>query len=98
MSMMKLIIENESVEDVMMLFALTASYRSLDRMYTDYKFEVVARRELLFTYKRLISEGKLMENEEGKTIKGPNWVAPDFVKTGKYDAIYEEYLREKSNK
>jgi hypothetical protein len=89
MSMMKLIIENESVEDVLMVFALTASYPSLDRMYTDYKFEAIANQDVWFTLQRLINEGKLSEGHNGKIIKGPNWTAPDFVKSGKYDSAYK---------
>lgn len=96
MTMMKLIIENESIEDVLMVFSLTASYPSLDRMYTDYKFEAIANQRVWITLQRLIQEGKLSKDNKGKTIKGPNWVAPEFVRIGKYDAIYEEYIREKS--
>ncbi|PHM75450.1 hypothetical protein [Xenorhabdus cabanillasii] len=98
MSMMKLIIENEPVEDILMLFALTASFPSLDRMYTYYKFEAIANQDICVILQMIVYKGKLSEGDSGKTIKGPNWVAPDFVKTGKYDAIYEEYLKRKSEK
>ena len=57
------IYQNESVEDVLLYFALRTSYPWIDRMYVRYKFEVAAERELLFTCQRLVKEGKLMEKK-----------------------------------
>lgn len=54
-------------------------------MYVKYRFDVVANRELLFTYQRLIKEGKLAEDDKGYTLKGPNWKEPKFLTDKKYD-------------
>lgn len=35
------IYKNESVEDVLLHFALRTPYPSIDRMYVNYKFEVI---------------------------------------------------------
>jgi hypothetical protein len=53
------IYKNESVEDVLLHFALRAPYPSIDRMYVNYKFEVIEHGELLRTHQRLFDEGKL---------------------------------------
>ncbi|EKI3688180.1 immunity protein, partial [Salmonella enterica] len=53
------IYKNESVEDVLLHFALRTPYQTIDRMYVNYKFEVVANGELLKTHQKLFKEGKL---------------------------------------
>ena len=55
-------------------------------MYVKYRFDVVANRELLFTYQRLIKEGKLAEDDKGHALKGPIWKEPKFLTDKKYDA------------
>lgn len=82
---MEKIIKNETVEDVLLAFAPNTAYQGIDRMYIRYRFDVVADRRLLFTYQRLIKEGKLVEDEKGHTFKGPNWKEPKFVTDKKYD-------------
>ncbi|PHM36940.1 immunity protein [Xenorhabdus mauleonii] len=89
MNYIKKIIETESVEDALMYLSLKKSYQTIDLLYVQYRFEVIAEGILLSTYMKLLQGDKLVQNENGKTIKGSNWVAPDFVKTGKYDAIDE---------
>lgn len=59
----KSMIENESVEDVVLRMALTSSYQGLDRLYVRYKFEVVAEGLLIRTFSKLVAEGKLAEND-----------------------------------
>lgn len=81
------IYKNESVEDVLLHFAPRTPYPSIDRMYVRYKFEVVASRELLLTYKRLLKEGKLIENEKPLPVKGPNWKSPKFATDKKYGIV-----------
>jgi len=78
------IIRNESVEDVLLYFALRTSYPSIDRMYVKYKFEVISSRELMLTHQRLIEEGKLLKTGKPLPEKGPNWKEPEFVKQKKY--------------
>lgn len=79
------IYKNESVEDVLLYFSPQTPYPGIDRMYVKYNFEVVARRELLFTYEKLLREGKLSESSnELLPLKGPNWKEPKFVTEKKY--------------
>ncbi|MDK2353118.1 immunity protein [Pseudomonas paraeruginosa] len=81
------IYKNESVEDVLLYFAPRTPYPSIDRMYVNYKFEVVANGRLLKTYQRLVREGKLLENEKPLPEKGPNWKEPKFVTEKKYGIV-----------
>lgn len=78
------IYKNENIEDVLLHFAPRMPYQNIDRMYVNYKFEVIANGLLLKTYQRLIEEKKLLTN--GTTIpdKGPNWTEPKFVTEKKY--------------
>jgi len=78
------IYKNESVEDVLLHFAPRTPYPSIDRMYVNYKFEVVAHGELLKTHQRLITEGKLLKTGKPLPEKGPNWKEPKFVTEKKY--------------
>nr|WP_024966736.1 hypothetical protein [Pantoea sp. IMH] len=80
----KKMIENESVEDVLLFFAPKRSYPDIDRIYVRYSFEVAAKRELLISFQRLIKEGKLAKNEKGHAIKGPYWQEPVFVTEKRY--------------
>ncbi|EHX7012414.1 immunity protein [Salmonella enterica subsp. enterica serovar Concord] len=84
MSQIENIIKNESVEDVLLHFAPRTSYPGIDRMYVNYKFQVIENGELLSTYQRLVKEGKLAKDDKGHTLKGPNWKAPAFVTEKKY--------------
>ncbi|HGJ5904917.1 MAG TPA: immunity protein [Arsenophonus apicola] len=78
------IYKNESVEDVLLYFALRTPYPTIDRMYTNYKFDVISNGILLRTYLRLIREKKLVEGEKYLAEKGPNWKEPKFVTEKKY--------------
>ncbi|PHM35618.1 immunity protein [Xenorhabdus mauleonii] len=84
MSCIKKIIENESVEDALLYLSLKKSYQTIDLLYVQYRFEIIAEGILLSTYMKLLQDGKLVQNEKGKTIKGPNWREPDFIKNKKY--------------
>ena len=77
-------IENESVEDVVLFLALRLDYTRIDNWFVRYKFEVIAEGLLIRTFYKLIAEGKLAENEKGEVFKGPNWEAPRFVIEEKY--------------
>lgn len=78
------IFKNESVEDVLLHFAPRTPYPSIDRMYVNYKFDIVADGILLNTYQRLISEGKLLEKGCDLPERGPKWNEPKFVTERKY--------------
>lgn len=81
---LKSIYQNESVEDVVLHFAPQTPYHCIDRMYVNYKFEVIGKGLLLRTYMRLVREGMLIENEKPLPEKGPNWKEPAFVTEKKY--------------
>ncbi|WP_158783764.1 immunity protein [Pantoea sp. BAV 3049] len=78
-------IENESVEDVLLFLAPLTSYPGIDRLYERYNFEAVASCLLLRTHGKLIEEEKRSENDKGMAIMGPNWRAPSFMIEKKYN-------------
>jgi hypothetical protein len=77
-------VENESVEDVLLFLAPIRSFPSIDNIFVRYKFEVVKKALLYPAYANLLKEGKFIEDEKGHTHKGPNWKAPKFVVEKKY--------------
>ncbi|MGF6129453.1 hypothetical protein QF019_004681 [Pseudomonas frederiksbergensis] len=84
MSLVEQIVKNETVEDVLSVFALSSGIPSLDRMFGRYRYEVIASGELLRTYARLFEEGVLANGEGPIAVKGPNWKAPPFVTEQRY--------------
>ncbi len=62
MTDLKKIIENENLEDVLTVFALTFDYRKLDFLYTHSKFDVISKGQLLVKYNELFSKGILADN------------------------------------
>jgi hypothetical protein len=83
-SIVEQIVKNETVEDVLTVFALGSAIPSLDRMFGRYRYEVIESGELLKTYARLFEEGVLANGEGPVAIKGPNWKAPKFMTENKY--------------
>ncbi|CAK9890487.1 MULTISPECIES: hypothetical protein [Pseudomonas] len=84
MSTIKDIILNESVVDVLTALLPGSSIQNVDRMYVNYKFDVIASGELVNTYNKLLADGVFATGENGRTIKGPKWKAPGFVTSKKY--------------
>lgn len=84
MSIVEQIVKNESVEDVLTVFALGSAIPSLDRMFGRYRYEVVASGELLETYARLFEQGVLANGDGPVAVKGPNWRAPKFMTDNTY--------------
>jgi len=84
MSIVEEIVKNESVEDVLTVFALDSGIPSLDRMFGRYRHEVIASGEFLRTYRRLFEEGILSAGDNIVAVKGPNWKAPKFVIEKRY--------------
>jgi hypothetical protein len=84
MSVAEHIVKNESVEDVLTVFALGLAIPSLDRMFGRYRYEVIASGELLKTYARLFEQGVLANGSGPIAVKGPNWRAPKFMIDNKY--------------
>jgi hypothetical protein len=84
MSTVEQIIKNEPVEDVVSVFALFRTASALNRMYGCFRQEAILNGELVKAYNLLFKEGVLMSDENGKTVKGPNWKAPDFFIEKRY--------------
>ena len=84
MSIVEQIVKNESVEEVLTVFALGSAIPSLDRMFGRYRYEVVASGELLETYARLFEQGVLANGDGPVAVKGPNWRAPKFITDNTY--------------
>ncbi|MGZ9666463.1 immunity protein [Pseudomonas monsensis] len=84
MSIVEQIVKNESVEDVLTVFALGSAIPSLDRMFGRYRSEVIASGELLETYARLFERGILANGSGPVAVKGPNWRAPRFMTDNTY--------------
>ncbi|MFW0699786.1 immunity protein [Pantoea sp. R13S299] len=80
---LKEIIENESVEDVVTFLGPTSDYSKLDRLYAYNRFDVISSGELSSAYDDLLKKG-VLQDQNGKVIKGPNWKAPAFVTEKKY--------------
>lgn len=53
-------------------------------MYVQYNFDVVGKDQLYPALAKLLREGKLVKDDKGHTLKGPNWKAPAFVTEKKY--------------
>ncbi|WP_199637954.1 immunity protein [Serratia sp. PAMC26656] len=80
---LKEIVKNESVEDVLTFLGPTSDYRKLDRLFTYNKIEVITSGELSARYDDLLKRG-VLQDQNGKVVKGPNWKAPQFVTEKKY--------------
>ncbi|HGM6700008.1 TPA: immunity protein [Serratia marcescens] len=80
---LKDIAKNESVEDVLTFLGPTADYRKLDRLYTYNRFDAISSGELSSTYDALFQKG-VLQDQNGKVVKGPNWKEPKFVTEKKY--------------
>ncbi|ELP1298565.1 TPA: immunity protein [Pseudomonas aeruginosa] len=86
MMLLQDIVKNEDVEDVVTFLGLTSDYRKLDRLYTYSKPDVVISGELSEKYDELFRKG-VLEEKNGKVIKGPNWKEPKFVTEKKYGIV-----------
>ncbi|AHY05456.1 immunity protein [Serratia plymuthica] len=80
---LKEIIKNESVEDVLTFLGPTSDYRKLDILFTYNKIEVITSGELSARYDDLLKRG-VLQDQNGKVVKGPNWTPPKFVTEKKY--------------
>lgn len=84
MSYLEDVIINEPIADVLTAFIPRVPYQTIDRLYVQFKFEVIANGELIKVYKQLFKDGVFVKNEKGLPMKGPNWSVPDFVTLNKY--------------
>jgi len=85
MKVIEKIIENETVEDILTVFALNSAIPTLDRMFARYRYEVIKSGELLKTYEKLFEVGVLTNGDGPIAIKGPNWKAPKFLTEKRYE-------------
>lgn len=86
MNTIKDIVVNETVTDVVTALMPGSSLPRLDRLYTEYRFDVIASGELVSVYNNLFEKGVLVKGAGGHTEKGPNWKPPRFVTEKKYKA------------
>ncbi|WP_025109418.1 hypothetical protein [Pseudomonas sp. H1h] len=85
MNTVEKIIRNEPVSEVISLFALMWPAMRIDNMYGRYRTEVISEGILMDTYNSLFKNGVLSIDANGKTVKGPNWIAPTFVTEKRYE-------------
>jgi hypothetical protein len=85
MNTIEKIIRNEPLADVISLFALGFHLMRIDQMYARHRKDKIPHNVFIDTYKSLIREGVLSHDENGKTIKGPNWTPPAFMTEKRYD-------------
>lgn len=84
MNTIEQIVKNEPLVDIVTAFGIGLAYPSLDRMFSKYRFEVIADGELLRVYTELFQKGVLANGEGPIALKGPNWKAPQFVREKRY--------------
>lgn len=66
-------------------FALCFHTMRIDQMYAQYCQDTITHRVFIDTYQSLFRKGVLSYDENGKTIKGPNWTPPAFMTDKRYD-------------
>ncbi|VVN26057.1 hypothetical protein PS862_05481 [Pseudomonas fluorescens] len=84
MNTIEKIVQNESLDDVVAVFALIKATPDLDMMIRRYNREALKYGELESAYTRLIEAGVLTNGDKGLAAKGPNWKAPKFVIEKRY--------------
>lgn len=84
MSTVEQIVKNESLEEIVTVFALLKANPHLDMLIRRHNPELIQHGELEKTYTKLFEAGILESGEKGLCIKGPNWKAPKFVTEKRY--------------
>ncbi|WP_448106356.1 hypothetical protein [Pseudomonas azerbaijanoccidentalis] len=84
MNTIEQIVKNEPLDDIVTVFSLFKAAPHLDMMIGQYNPSSIRHGELQKSYARLFENGVLARGENGFTIKGPNWKAPDFFKEKRY--------------
>ncbi|SDS35797.1 hypothetical protein SAMN05216579_0599 [Pseudomonas granadensis] len=72
------IIKNEPMADVISFLALSFHPMRIDRMYSRH-CNNIPHSVFVDTYNSLFTNGVLCNDENGNTIKGPNWTTPAFL-------------------
>jgi hypothetical protein len=85
MNTIEQIVKNESLDDIVTVFALLKPTPHLDMMIRRYNRETLKEYGALENaYARLFTAGVLANGDKGLAIKGPNWKAPQFVIEKRY--------------
>jgi len=85
MSPVEMIIKNETLDDIVTVFALVKATPHLDMMIRRYNRDLIKEYGILeASYTRLFAAGVLLDGEKGLAIKGPNWKPPKFMTEKKY--------------
>jgi hypothetical protein len=85
MSTVEQIFKNESLDDIVAVFALFKPNPHLDRMIRLYNRDIIKEYGALESaYSRLFAAGVLAVGEHGLAIKGPNWSPPKFMIENRY--------------
>lgn len=84
MNITEQLVSNESMDDIITVFALVKAPPQLDLMIARYKPEALRQGELQQAYARLFERGVLAKGEKGLSTKGPNWKAPPFLMEKRY--------------
>lgn len=71
--------------DVISVLALAFHPMRIDQMYARYQKDKIPHFAFLEIYKSLLIDGVLAHDENGKTIKGPNWKPPAFMTDKRYE-------------
>lgn len=84
----KTMIENESINDVILFFSgrdRLITYPQLDNFFVRYRFEVVGSCELLRVFNEMIHDHIIEWDEKMLFKKGINWEEPEFMIDDKYN-------------
>ncbi|MFW9081607.1 hypothetical protein ACOI9X_20410 [Pseudomonas sp. P2757] len=85
MSAVEQIVKNESLDDIVAVFALTKPNPLLDMMIRRYNPDLLKGYGTLENaYSRLFAARVLAIGESGLAVKGPNWTPPSFMLENKY--------------
>ncbi|KOY01106.1 hypothetical protein [Pseudomonas nunensis] len=85
MSTVEMIVKNESLDDIVTVFALLKPTPHLDMMIRSHNPELLREYgSLEGAYARLIKAGVLANGENGLARKGPNWKAPAYMTEKRY--------------
>ena len=85
MSTVEMIVKNESLDDIVTVFALIKATPHLDMMIRIHNRELLKEHGALENaYTRLINAGVLANGENGLAVKGPNWAPPAYMTERRY--------------
>ena len=85
MSTFEMIVKNETLDDIVTVFALIQATPHLDMMIRIYNRELLEEYGALEdTYARLINVGVLANGKNGLAVKGPNWKPPAYMTERRY--------------